>query len=124
MWVPLIESGELHSEGTDFYVKKYLDELQIGARAIDTILLGCTHYPLLEDAIKKYLPEGVKIVSQGSIVAMSLSEYLNRHPEIDSRLTKGGTTQYFTTDDNKDFDSHASMYRGSEVTSAHIVLQN
>ncbi len=122
MWVPIVESGDLHSDGTEYYVKKYLDELQIEARSIDTVLLGCTHYPLLVDTILKFLPPGVKVVTQGDIVAASLEDYLVRHPEIDGVLTTGGESKYFTTDGSNDFDRHASMYRGMAVVSEHVVL--
>ena len=122
MWVPLIENGEYDTEGAEFFVKKYLDELMTAAPAIDTILLACTHYPLLADKIKKYLPMGVQVVSQGEIVAASLGDYLQRHPEIDGVLTKNGTTRYFTTDDTAEFDNHASIFRGMTVRSEHVSL--
>ncbi len=122
MWVPLIENGEYNSDGADYFVKKYLDQLLTSAPHIDTILLACTHYPLLIDKIKKHLPEGIKLVSQGAIVASSLADYLQRHTEIDNLLTKGGTTRYFTTDDTTDFDNHGSVFSGSVVKSVHVTL--
>lgn len=122
MWVPLIENGEYNGTGADYFVKKYLDELLSTAPDIDTILLACTHYPLLTEKIKKYLPEGVQIVSQGAIVAESLADYLHRHPEMDGRISHGGTTRYFTTDDTTEFDSHASIFRGEAVKSQHVSL--
>lgn len=122
MWVPLIENGEYDSAGADFFVKKYLDELMMAAPAIDTILLACTHYPLLTNKIKKHLPTNVQVVSQGDIVAASLADYLHRHPEIDGELTKNGTTRYFTTDDTAEFDNHASVFRGMPVRSEHVSL--
>lgn len=120
MWVPLVEYGEYQSEGTDFFVKKYLDELLTGAPDIDTILLACTHYPLLLDKIKKYLPAGINVVTQGDIVAQSLEEYLHRHTEIEQVLSRQGTTRFFTSDDTVDFDMHGSLFFGSEVKSTHI----
>ncbi len=122
MWVPLIENGEYASGGADYFVQKYLDELMSNAPEIDTIVLACTHYPLLIDKIEKYLPAGVRIISQGDIVAASLADYLYRHPEIDRILTKNGTTRYFTTDDTRDFDVHGSVFRGEEVRSGHVTL--
>jgi glutamate racemase len=122
MWVPLIENGEYNGTGADYFVKKYLDELFAAAPAIDTILLACTHYPLLTEKIKKHLPEGVQIVSQGAIVAESLADYLHRHPEMEARISRGGTTRYFTTDDTAEFDNHASVFRGAVVRSEHVSL--
>ena len=122
MWVPLVEYGEYKSEGADFFVGKYLDQLMANAPAIDTILLACTHYPLLADKIKKHLPEGVKVVSQGPIVADSLADYLQRHPETELQLTKTGDMRFYTTDDTADFDNHASIFFGERVQSAHLRL--
>jgi glutamate racemase len=122
MWVPLIENGEYQSQGADFFVKKDLDTLLTAAPEIDTILLACTHYPLLLSKIRKYLPAGIRVVAQGDIVATSLAGYLVRHPEMDSILTKGGNTSYFTTDDPADFDLHGSAFRGAAVRSQHVAL--
>lgn len=122
MWVPLIENGEYNSEGAAYFIKKYTEELMATAPNIDTILLACTHYPLIADKIQQYLPAGVKVVSQGAIVAESLADYLQRHPEMDARITRGGTTRYFTTDDTAEFDNHASVFRGQSVWSEHVSL--
>ena len=122
MWVPLIENGEYNAPATDYYVEKYLDELQQQSQDIDTILLACTHYPLLADKIKKHLPAGINVVSQGDIISASLVDYLQRHPEIESRITTGGTMQFYTTDDPKDFDMHGSNFFGRNVTSQHLDL--
>jgi len=122
MWVPLIEYKEYQSEGADYFVKKYLDELLTQSKAIDTILLACTHYPLLEEKIKKYLPENIQVVAQGDIVANSLEDYLNRHPEIEAQLTKGGNIRLFTTDDVDDFNEHGSIFFGKELNAEHLDL--
>ncbi len=122
MWVPMVEYGEYESDGADYFVKKYLDELLTNAPDIDTILLACTHYPLLIDKIKKYLPDGIKIVSQGPIVAESLEGYLERHSEIESKISKNGNIHFYTTDDTMDFDSHASVFFAGKVTSQHLHL--
>ncbi len=116
LWVPLIESGEYDKPGADHYVKLYLDELLQRSGQIDTILLACTHYPLLQHKIEANLPDGVKVVAQGDIVAQSLTDYLQRHPEIDQQITRQGTRRFCTTtDDTTDLDQHASMFIAEEV---------
>ena len=122
MWVPLVEYGEYNSAGADYFVQKYLDELLSRSPDIDTILLACTHYPLLMDKIRKYLPEGIQVVSQGPIVAGSLVDYLHRHPEIESTLSKQGRKRFYTTDDTADFDTHAATFFGAEIRSEHVQL--
>ena len=122
MWVPLIENGEYEQNGADYFVQKYLSELMQQDSGIDTILLACTHYPLLLGKIREYLPEHIKVVSQGDIVAHSLADYLQRHPDMNSRLTHNGTTRYFTTDDTIDFDTHGSVFRGAAVQSTHVTI--
>jgi glutamate racemase len=122
MWVPLIENGEFNSKGADYFVKKYLDELWAQSAVIDTILLACTHYPLLMDKIKQYLPAGIEVVSQGEIVAKSLAQWLDNHLDMSEMCTKNGSLQFFTTDSAADFDNHASLFFGAEVKSEHIFL--
>jgi glutamate racemase len=121
LWVPLIENGEYNKPGADYYVQMYLDELMAQSPDIDTLLLACTHYPLLMDKIKAHLPANINVVAQGDIVAKSLVDYLQRHPEIAGSLTKTADRQFFTTiDDTPQFDHHASMFFGTEVKSAFI----
>jgi glutamate racemase len=122
LWVPLIENNEFESEGADFFVKKDIDALLAQSPKIDTVLLACTHYPLLIEKIKKYLPEGVRIISQGEIVATSLADYLERHPDLESTLSKNGETHFFTTDDTDDFDRHSLTFYGQSVQSTHVDL--
>ena len=122
MWVPLVEEGDYDSESADFYVKKYLDELLEQAPDIDTILLACTHYPLLMNKIKKHLPAGITAVAQGEIVAESLAKYLQRHPEMESRISRNGEMKFYTTDSPEDFDRHGSVFFGREVHSQHLHL--
>jgi glutamate racemase len=122
MWVPLIENNEYNSEGADYFIKKYLDELMAAAPEIDTMLLACTHYPLLMDKIKSHLPANINVVAQGDIVAESLASYLQRHPELESRLTKNSTMRFYTTDDAGDFNEHASAFFGRAVQSNHLDL--
>ena len=104
MWVPLVEYGERESEGARFFVKKDVDALLAEDPDIDTVLLACTHYPLLEGAIRAALPEKVKLVFQGDIVSEKTVDYLNRHPEMECRLTKNGKTRFLTTDTAKFFE--------------------
>jgi glutamate racemase len=122
MWVPLIENNEHNTEGADFFIRKYLDELMAISPDIDTILLACTHYPLLMDKIKTHLSSTINVVAQGDIVADGLIDYLHRHPEMESRLTKNSTMRFYTTDDANDFNEHASAFFGRPVQSNHLAL--
>ncbi len=123
MWVPLVEYGEYMSAGADYFVEKYLDELLTGAPDIDTILLACTHYPLLMDKIRKYLPEHIQVVAQGGIVADSLADYLQRHTRMEEGITRNGSMQFYTTDDTSDFDHHATTFFGANVHSGFVHLK-
>ncbi|MDO3626007.1 glutamate racemase [Mucilaginibacter sp. BT774] len=124
LWVPLVENGEHDQPGADYFVKKYLDQVLAKSTEIDTLLLACTHYPLLQGKITAYLPKHIKVVPQGDIVAASLKDYLNRHSEMEQKLTKGHTRQFFTTsDDTDDFDHHASMFFSEQVKSEYASLK-
>lgn len=120
MWVPLVESGEADSEGADYFVRKYLDQILSESPNIDTLVLGCTHYPILTQKIKQYLPGGITLLSQGKIVAHSLKDYLHRHPEMEERLAKNGTRKFFTTDDPLIFEKLANIFFGETVKTAHL----
>jgi glutamate racemase len=120
MWVPLVENNEHRSAGADFFVKENLEHLFEKGENIDVVLLGCTHYPLLKEKIEEYLPVGVKLISQGEIVADSLADYLHRHPEIENRCSKEGTRTFYTTDSAADFDNHAGIFYDAPVKSTHI----
>jgi len=122
LWVPLIENNEHDKPGADYFVKEYTDQLLGQSGAIDTVLLACTHYPLLKDKIAQYLPAGSTLISQGEIVATSLIDYLQRHPEIERRCSKGGRLRFFTTDSTEDFDNHASIFYGRPLHSEHVGL--
>lgn len=122
MWVPLIENSEYESEGADFFIKKNLDNLLKNDKKIDTIILGCTHYPLLLNKIKKMLPETITILSQGEIVGKSLAEYLHRHPELEQKCSKGGSIEFYTTDSPENFDKAASLFYGKTLHSKHLAL--
>lgn len=110
IWVPLVESGESQSDGTDFFVRRHVENLLSKDSMIDTIILGCTHYPLLLDKIVRYVPEGVKVISQGEYVAASLADYLRRHPDMDERCSKGGECRYLTTESVETFLPNASVF--------------
>lgn len=122
MWVPLVENNEYNSPGADYFIQKNINDLLRKSGGIDTILLACTHYPLLMDKIKKAIPEGVTVLSQGKIVAVSLAEYLLKHPEIDQKCSKNGQIAFYTTDSAEDFDKHAAIFYGKPVVSRHISL--
>ncbi len=124
MWVPLIENNEHQSKGADFFVRKNLENLLETAPDIDTILLACTHYPLMLEKIKEYAPIDVTIISQGDIVANSLADYLRRHPEMEERLSKGSSKQFYTTDSPEDFNNKGSLFFGEEVNSKHLDLDS
>ncbi len=127
MWVPLVENGELTGAGTEFFVKKYLGELLAKAPDVDTLLLACTHYPLLEPVIRQFLPiypfgKEIKVISQGGIVAKSLVDYLHRHPEFEEKCSKHGHRTFHTTGSAEDFDGHASAFFGQKVRSSHVAV--
>jgi len=122
LWVPLVENNEHDKPGADYFVKEYMDQLLAQSPGIDTVLLACTHYPLLQHKIARYLPEGSRMIAQGEIVAASLADYLQRHPEMEARCSKHGQLRFFTTDAAEDFDSHASIFYGKPLKSSHIVL--
>jgi len=123
LWVPLIENNEHQNDGADFFVKKNLETIFKKGNDIDVILLGCTHYPLLNGKIQEYLPAGVKLISQGEIVANSLADYLQRHPEIETKCSKNGSRVFYTTDSTEDFDNHATIFFGEAIRSKHVDLR-
>lgn len=122
MWVPLVEYGEAQSDGTDFFIRRHIDNLLERDPLIDTILLGCTHYPLLIPKINKYVPRGVKIVSQGEIIANALKDYLRRHQEIECECSKEGTMEFLTTESSDKFAEAAATFLGHPVEATRICL--
>ena len=122
MWVSLVENNEIESEGADFFIRKNIKSLLNQDKEIDTIILGCTHYPLLINKIKKYLPQNITLLSQGEIVAESLAVYLRRHETMDQKCSKGASVEFFTTDSPVNFDKAASVFFGKEVKSKHLNL--
>ncbi|MBR1552374.1 MAG: aspartate/glutamate racemase family protein, partial [Muribaculaceae bacterium] len=122
MWVPLVENQESDGPGADYFVKKDIDALIGQCPDIDTVILGCTHYPLLIDKIRLYMPQGVHIVEQGRIVGHSLDDYLKRHPDMARRCTRGGTCRYLTTDDAQKFSTMASIFVNEQVTARQVTI--
>lgn len=122
MWVPLVENNEYQKDGADYFVNRHIDNLLRQNPDIDVMVLACTHYPLLLDKIRKYVPASIRIVSQGNIVAESLADYLRRHPEIDEKLEKNGKRIFQTTDSSEMFDRYASVFFGEEIKSENITL--
>lgn len=110
MWVPLVENGELDNVGTDYFVQKHVENLMARDPEIDTIILGCTHYPLLYDKIRKYTPSQVRLITQGEYVSRSLADYLNRHPEMDECCTKNGSCRFLTTESSDLFRQQATVF--------------
>jgi glutamate racemase len=123
MWVPLVENNEHTGNGADFFVKKHLHNIFEKGVTIDVLLLACTHYPLLREKIEEHLPVGVKLISQGEIVADSLAGYLQRHPEIETRCSRNGDRKFYTTDSTEDFDNHATVFFGEMVQSKHLEIK-
>jgi glutamate racemase len=122
MWVPLVEYNEYNSDGADFFVQKHLSNLLKTNPKIDTIVLGCTHYPLLLEKIRKYTPENITILSQGDIVASSLADYLRRHPEMDAKCSKNSTCRFFTTEAAETFEKQGSQFLNRQIAAQKIVL--
>ena len=122
LWVPLVENNEATSSGADYFVQKYIDALLAQDPLIDTVILGCTHYPLLLDKIKKYMPLGIRVICQGEYVAASLQDYLMRHPEMDVRCSKDGKCRFFTTESKEKFISSASLFLQEPIEVEHITL--
>lgn len=122
LWVPLVENREFDTPGADYFVEKYIDLLLHRDPRIDTTLLGCTHYPLLLQKIRKYMPAHIKIITQGEIVANSLKDYLQRHPEMDARVSRGGTVRYLTTESAEKFTEMGSLFLSKDIKAQSIVL--
>jgi len=122
MWVPLVEYGEADDPGADYFVRKDLDALFAQSPDIDTLILGCTHYPLLLPKIRRYAPESINILHQGNIVAASLIDYLRRHPDMDARITRGGTISYLTTELPDRFDPLATVFMSEPVHSSQVIF--
>ena len=122
-WVPLVEYNEMDSPGADYFVKKRIDQLLMTDSEIDTIILGCTHYPLLLNKILKYVPRGVKVIAQGEYVANSLADYLRRHPEMEQRCSKGASCRYLTTENAEKFKESALIFLHEHIDVQTVELE-
>ena len=121
-WVPLVEYNEADSPGADYFVKKRIDQLLRLDPEIDTVILGCTHYPLLLPKIHKYMPRGIRIIAQGEYVASSLQSYFQRHPDMEQRCTKNGQTRYLTTENPERFKEQAQLFLHEDIEVENVVL--
>ena len=122
MWVPLVETNEYASDGADYFVKRHVDRLLERDPEIDAIILGCTHYPILLDKIRKYTPESVNLITQGAAVASSLKKYLENHPDMEALCTKGGTTLFCTTEADGKFGDQASLFLNQQIDVKTVTL--
>jgi glutamate racemase len=122
MWVPLVENNEIENEGADYFVKKNIQNILQKDEKLDTLILGCTHYPLLRNVIRKFVPPSIRILEQGAVVAEKLTDYLNRHPEIDSRISKSGTVDFLTTEFASNFEEKAALFLGQPVEAKKVLL--
>lgn len=123
MWVPLVENREIDTPGADYFVRRHLEALFSRDPRIDTLVLGCTHYPLLLEKIRRYVPAGVRVCPQGERVAEALVDYLRRHPEMNERLSKNGKTEFFTTESPERFSENAAVFLGAPAPAEKIVLE-
>jgi len=122
MWVPLIENNLIHTDGAAYFIKENLTALLNKDAEIDTLVLACTHYPLLSKQIQDFLPASITVLSQGKIVANSLQAYLNRHPEIADKISKTGNCAFLTTDDTAKFDEMGTLFFGKKIKSEHCKI--
>jgi glutamate racemase len=122
MWVPLVENNEVNTPAAEYFVQKHVEALLSNDTGIDTIILACTHYPLLIDQIRKFVPENINILDQGPLVADKLDDYLKRHPEIEKRCTKNGKATFMTTGAVDLFEENAEVFFGKKISAQHIEL--
>ena len=123
MWVSLVENNESQDEGADYFIRKYIDQLLSKDPQIDTVILGCTHFPILLPKIRQYIPEHVSVIAQGEYVAESLKDYLKRHPEMNAKCTKNGNCQFYTTEAEEKFSESASTFLKQQINVKHITLE-
>lgn len=123
MWVPLVENNEAYGAGADYFIEKYIDRLLRKDHLIDTVILGCTHYPILLSKIKHYMPGDINIVAQGEYVADSLKDYLQRHPEMDAKCTQRGGCTFYTTEAEEKFEESASAFLNRPITVQRVSLE-
>ena len=123
MWVSLVENNESQDEGADYFIRKYIDQLLSKDPQIDTVILGCTHFPILLPKIRQYIPDHISVIAQGEYVAESLKDYLKRHPEMDAKCTKNGNCQLYTTEAEEKFSESASTFLKQQISVKHITLE-
>ena len=123
MWVSLVENNESQDEGADYFIRKYIDQLLSKDPQIDTVILGCTHFPILLPKIRQYIPDHISVIAQGEYVAESLKDYLKRHPEMDAICTKNGNCQFYTTEAEEKFSESASTFLKQQISVKHITLE-
>ncbi|MCE8745485.1 glutamate racemase [Bacteroides ovatus] len=123
MWVSLVENNESQDEGADYFIRKYIDQLLSKDPQIDTVILGCTHFPILLPKIRQYIPDHISVIAQGEYVAESLKDYLKRHPEMDAKCTKNGNYQFYTTEAEEKFSESASTFLKQQISVKHITLE-
>ena len=124
MWVPIVENNEIDTEGAAFFIRRNIQNILQKDKDLDTLILGCTHYPLLLKVIKKYIPENITILEQGQIVSEKLIDYLKRHSEIDRRITRNGKIVFQTTESAKTFEEKSALFMGQEVRAQKIRFLN
>lgn len=122
LWAAIVEANEADSPGADYFVKKRIDQLMRRDPLIDTIILGCTHYPLLMNSIVRNVPDGVRVMPQGTYVADSLNSYLQRHPDIETNITRGGQCHYLTTESEDRFAESAQIFLHEKINVTHVEL--
>ena len=123
MWVSLVENNESQDEGADYFIRKYIDQLLSKDPQIDTVILGCTHFPILLPKIRQYIPDHISVIAQGEYVAESLKDYLKRYPEMDAKCTKNGNCQFYTTEAEEKFSESASTFLKQQISVKHITLE-
>ena len=123
MWVSLVENNESQDEGADYFIRKYIDQLLSKDPQIDTVILGCTHFPILLPKIRQYIPDHISVIAQGEYVAESLKDYLKRHPAMDAKCTKNGNCQFYTTEAEEKFSESASTFLKQQISVKHITLE-
>ncbi len=124
MWVPLVECGEGEKQGADYFIKQDIERLLSHSPNIDTLVLACTHYPILRPKIEQYISKDIQLISQGTLVAKALADYLERHSEMEERLSKGNTCHYLTTESSIKFEEFASVFTKQPVQAEHIKIDN
>jgi glutamate racemase len=123
MWVPLVENNELDNPGTRYFVKKNLQQLLKKDPLLDTVIMGCTHYPLLAETIREYLPDKqIRLIDQGPVVAEKLGDYLQRHPDMEREISKGSDVIYLTTETAENFEAKAGLFTGFDIRARTVQL--